>query len=384
VTYAKGDDDDVPAASISIHFGSLSSPAEEIIELPSTGGWGVFDTIDIDWTPLAATEDVYIRFNDDPDAVANIDYIRFFESVAAGGNLLSNGGFESGITGWSSWNGSTLSASTAQEYEGNQSLYATARPNTNQFAVSPDIKAELTAGNIYSVSARVYQAGTGANTVRLASKVGCASGDTFPWIHNKTDVPANAWTLLSGPLVIPASCVMTEVLIFFEGTAAGVDVYVDDVQVRERGTNLVSNGGFESGITGWSSWNGSTLSASIAQEYEGSQSLYATARPNTNQFAVSPNIVGITAGTAYLASAQVYQAGAGADTVRMAAKVGCASGDTFPWIHNNTSVPANTWTLLVGRLEIPASCVITEVLLLFEGTTAGVDVYIDDVKVTSP
>jgi endo-1,4-beta-xylanase len=385
VHYAKGNDTEL--ANVSIHLGSLGNPAAAVVDLPYTGGWGMFDTVEVDWTSLSTTEDVYISFNGDPDAVANLDYVHFFEEAPAGGggNLLSNGSFETGITGWSSWNGSTLSASTAQAFEGSQSLHATDRTATNQFAVSPNIGGALIAGNIYSVSARVYQTGAGADTVRLASKVGCSSGDSFPWIHNHTSVPANTWTLLSGPLVIPESCVITEVLIFFEGTTIGVDVYVDDVRVSERGPNLMSNGGFETGITGWGSWNGSTLSSSTAQAYEGSQSLYATDRTATNQFAVSPNVGGsMTAGTAYLASAWVYHTGAGADTVRLASKVGCSSGDSFPWIHNNTSVPVNTWTLLVGRLEIPASCVITEVLIFFEGTTIGVDVYVDDVQVTSP
>jgi endo-1,4-beta-xylanase len=100
---------------------------------------------------------------------------------------------------------------------------------------------------------------------------------------------------------------------------------------------------------------------------------------------VSPNICGaLTAGTTYPVSAWVYQAGSGADTVRMAAKIGCAGGDSYPWIHNHETVPANTWTQLSGNLEIPVGCDIVEVLIFFEGTTIGVDVYIDDVKVLAP
>jgi hypothetical protein len=181
---------------------------------------------------------------------------------------------------------------------------------------------------------------------------------------------------------------MTDVRIFFEGTPAGSDVYLDEVKVLPPpGTsiNLLSNASFEAGITGWSSWNGSTLSASTLQAHAGSQSLRATARPNANQFAVSPNLSGVlTAGTTYTVKAWVYHTGAAADTVRLASKVGCSSGDSFPWIHNHTSVPANTWTELSGTWNIPAACAMTDVVIFFEGTAPGSDVSVDEVSVVAP
>ncbi len=386
VTYAKGNAD---VGSISIHLDSLDNAPVMTVPLTPTAGWGSFQTLELAWASLSGTRDVYIRFND-VFGVANIDSIRFGKPIPPSSevNLMPNGGFESGISGWSSWNGSTLSASSAQVYAGSQSLFATARPNANQFAVSPNLSGVLTAGTTYTVSAWVYHTGAAADTVRLASKVGCSSGDSFPWIHNHTSVPANTWTQLSGTWTIPAACAMTDVRIFFEGTAPGSDVYVDDVKVVPppgASTNLMSNASFEAGITGWSSWNGSTLSASSVRAHAGAQSLLATSRPNNAQFAVSPNLSGVlTAGTTYTVSAWVYHTGAAADTVRLASKVGCSSGDTFPWIHNNTSVPANTWTQLSGTWAIPAACSMTDVRIFFEGTAPGSDVYVDEIEVLPP
>jgi hypothetical protein len=238
------------------------------------------------------------------------------------------------------------------------------------------------ANTTYGVSAWVFHTGAADDTVRLAAKIGCTSGDSFPWLQNNTAVAPNTWTQLSGNLVIPASCTIADVVIFFEGTAPGSDVFVDDVSVVPPSNNLVGDGGFEAGIAGWQSWNGSTLSASNLQAHAGAQSLRATNRPNNAQFAVY-NLTGrVQAGSTYAVSAWTYHTGAATDTVRLAAKVGCSSGDSFPWLDNNTNVAPGTWTQLSGNLVIPASCTVVDVVIFFEGTTVGPDVYLDDVSAT--
>jgi endo-1,4-beta-xylanase len=383
VNYAKGNTE---PGSISIHLDSLDSPAVATVELPPTSGWGSADTVEQPWMPIDTTHDVYIRFNEGP-GVGNLNSVRFGKPIPPSNvNLLPNGGFEAGIAGWQSWNGSTLSASTAQARTGTQSLRATNRPNANQFAVY-NVTSLVSADTTYTVGAWVFHTGAAADTVRLAAKVGCAGGDTFPWLHNNTAVPANTWTQLSGSLTIPASCTIADVAIFLEGTAPGSDVYVDDVSlVPPSGTavNLLANGTFEVDVAGWQAWNGSTLSASTDQARTGAQSLRATNRPNANQFAVYNVTSVVSNDTTYAVSAWVFHTGAGPDTVRLAAKLGCASGDTFPWLQNNTAVPANTWTQLSGSLAIPASCTIVDVAIFLEGTPPGSDVYVDDVSLTGP
>ena len=165
---------------------------------------------------------------------------------------------------------------------------------------------------------------------------------------------------------------------------AGVDVYLDEVTVTPPGDNLVANGGFESGIGGWSAWNGATLSASTEQAYSGNQSLYATDRPDTSQFAVYNLTALVSAGSTYLVSGQALITGTETGTARLAAKVECADPpeghNTYPWIANNGGVAPGEWTALSGQLVIP-DCDIVDVAIFFEGTAAGTDVYIDDVSV---
>jgi GH35 family endo-1,4-beta-xylanase len=380
VNYAKGNTE---PGSISIHLDSLDAPAIATVDLPPTSGWGSAATVEQPWAPIATTHDVYVRFNEGP-GVGNLNSVRFGKPIPQSTvNLLPDGGFETGIAGWQAWNGSTLSASTLQARSGTQSLRATNRPNANQFAVY-NVTSLVSSDTTYAVSAWVFHTGVAADTVRLAAKLGCTGGDTFPWLESNAAVQPNTWTQLSGNLAIPASCTVSDVVLFLEGTSIGSDVFVDDVRLVPPNNNLIANGTFEVDAAGWQAWNGSTLSASAAQARTGTQSLRATARPNANQFAVYNVTSVVSSDTTYAVSAWVFHTGAAADLVRLAAKLGCAGGDTFPWLQNNAAVPANTWTQLSGNLAIPASCTIADVVIFLEGTAPGSDVYVDDVTLTGP
>lgn len=95
-----------------------------------------------------------------------------------------------------------------------------------------NITESITVGTTYTVSAFVLVNGTETATVRLSGKYACTGeSDEYPWIHNKEDVAPDVWTELSGDLPIPEGCDLTDALIYFEGTAAGTDVLVDDVSI---------------------------------------------------------------------------------------------------------------------------------------------------------
>lgn len=281
-------------------------------------------------------------------------------------------------------------ASTDQARSGNFSLLATARPNANQFAVY-NLTSAVTPGTTYQVGAWARHNGVDPTTVRLAAKIECTAATTpsghnpFPWLANNSAVPPNAWTQFSASLVIP-NCDIVDVAIFFEGTPVGIDVYLDDVEVVPPGENLVADGSFETGVAGWQSWAGATLTASNAQARTGAQSLLASNRTNTNQFAVYNLTSRVARGTTYSVNAWTLIGGSATDTVRLAAKVECtaatapAGHNTFPWLHNNTGVVPGTWSQLSGQLVIP-DCDIVDVAIFFEGTAAGTDVYLDDVSV---
>ena len=379
-TYAKGNTD---PGNITVHLDSLDAAPLLSLDLPPTGSWGTSKTLEIDWPSQMGTHDVYIRFNGG-GGIANLDNVRIGKPQPQSGvNLVTDGGFEAGVAGWNSWIGATLEASTAQSHTGTQSLHAATRSSDGQWAVY-SLNGKVQTNTTYSVSAWALITGTGNNTVRIASKVACAgAADTYPWIINNTAVVPGTWTQLAGNLVIPAGCTPTDVLIFFEGTATTHDLYVDDVKVVPPTSNLVTDGGFESGAGGWSSWIGATLEASNAQSHTGMQSLHAVSRSSDAQWAVYSLTGKVQTNTTYSVSAWALINGSGNGTVRIASKVACAgAADTYPWIINNTAVVPSTWTQLTGNLVIPATCTPTDVAIFFEGTATTYDVFVDDVSVT--
>lgn len=390
IAYAKGNQS---VGNISVHLGSLDSYPVLTLELPPTAGWGSVETLEVPWNPLAGTYDVYIRFNNGY-GIANVDRLTFGrpqDEPAPFINLVNDGGFEgNSLVGWQSWNGSALSLSTQQAYAGNQSMRASNRPDSAQFAVYSLTNA-VRPGTTYSVSARALLDGVAPDTVRLAAMVQCvnppAGHNSFPWLDNRTNVSPGQWIELSASLVIP-DCEVQNVAIFFEGTSAGVDVYLDDVRVipPAASPNLIPDGGFESGYAGWSAWNGSSLSLSSEQAFTGNQSLYITNRPNTAQYAVYNLTASVTPGTTYTVSAQALISGSVNDTVRLAAKIECANPpaghNTYPWLQNNSNVTPWVWTEVSASLVIP-DCDVLDVAIFFEGTSAGIDVYLDDVSVTA-
>ncbi|GIX22184.1 MAG: hypothetical protein KatS3mg121_0967 [Gammaproteobacteria bacterium] len=388
--YAKGSDTE---ASISIHFDDPASPAVLTVPVPYTGGWNNFQEIELPFDAADETHDVYVLFNTPEDhGIANLDWLRFGRPEPQGEvNLVGDGGFEGANLdgGWSAFgSGAALSLSTDQAHAGSQSLLVdrSGLSGTGGFAAYW-LTDKVASGTAYEVSAWVYQAGAGDDTVRLSAKVRCDGVDDYPWLDNNTAVPANTWTKLSGVLTIPQGCGLEEAQIYFEGTAEGVAVYIDDVAVVPL--NLVTDGGFEGPTlaAGWSAFgSGAALSLSTDQAHAGSQSLLVdrSGVAGTGGYAAYDLTPFMVAGVNYLAEAWVYHTGAGDDTVRMSAKIGCADGDSFLWVDNNTAVPANTWTVLSGAFGIPLDCDIQDVQLYFEGTAAGVNVYIDDVSVTLP
>lgn len=68
---------------------------------------------------------------------------------------------------------------------------------------------------------------------RLLAKVGCVGqSDQYNWLQSNGAVQPDVWTELSGVIDLTA-CDPTEVLIYFEGTGAGIDVYLDDVSATK-------------------------------------------------------------------------------------------------------------------------------------------------------
>jgi hypothetical protein len=140
-------------------------------------------------------------------------------------NLVSNSGFETGTSGWSSWM-STIAPSTDQFRTGLQSLYVSGM-DANLAATEVSVEAGLT----YNISlwARIESDGL-ANIRVVVNLPGCIN---YAWVVGNTPVGDDGWTELSGSFAVPVECVATTAQIFPEAGATMVNFYIDDVVVTE-------------------------------------------------------------------------------------------------------------------------------------------------------
>lgn len=231
VTYAKGGS---PAGSLAVYVDDPEGAPALVLPLPETGGWGTASTLEFEWPALDGLHDIYFVFQG-TTGIANVDSVRIGTPPPATNNLLTNGGFEEGTTGWGvGWaSDASLAVSTDFAFEGSQSLRITGFGASGAF-VTRALTNVVTAGTSYDVSAQVRLSAAG--TARLVAKVVCpGSSDQYIWIHNHTVVPAETWTTVGNTLNVPAcATTLTEVLLYLEGTEAGTTIYLDDVSVTEQ------------------------------------------------------------------------------------------------------------------------------------------------------
>ena len=142
--------------------------------------------------------------------------------------VIENGDFESGSGGWFGFGPVSVAASSERAHGGSQSGHVSGRTDTwNGMAVS--LLGRLTPGASYTVSAWA-QVGSGSHPVNLTFQNACDGGATnFSFIAGATASDA-AWTQLQGTLVAP-NCALTTANFYIEGAPAGVDIYLDDVEV---------------------------------------------------------------------------------------------------------------------------------------------------------
>ncbi len=336
------------------------------------------------WTKLSGTLAV-------PDCVLND--IQIFAEGPNGGdlyldhvsvraqqasNIVSNGTFESGTSGWYTYSG-VASSTTARAHSGSRSLLIGNR--TGNAPAVTDLSQVVTKGVSYSASFWVSIGGAPSANVNLTQKVTCDGVTSYSWFVNPVTVNDGQWVELKGTLNIPNCTNLTEVQIFAEGPAAGVDMYVDDENVFiPTVTNLLSDGTFEASQGSWFTWGSGTLALTAARAHGGSKSLLFSNRVGNGPIARS--LMGIIQpGKSYQVSMWTTIGGAATASVNMTQAIGCDGVDSYAWLVNPVTVADGAWVKMTGTLNVP-NCNLTNALVYLEGPGTGVDMYLDDAVVT--
>jgi GH35 family endo-1,4-beta-xylanase len=382
VTYALGSTSPI---NLTISLGSLANAPVATVPLAPTGSWGTMQTVTIPWTSLGTVQDMFVRFH---GGGANLQTFQF-TGPAPSRNLVQNGTFESGTSGWFTWNGGVLSASTARAHSGTQSLLVSHR--TSNAPAATDLTSVVTPGSNYPfslwVSINSPNGSSQAINVTQAASCKAANGTvstTYSWVGGPITVPSGAtWTQFSGTVAVP-NCTLALMQFWVEG-GVGADLYVDDVQVIDNSgapVNLITDGTFESGQGSWFAWGDTSLAVTTTAEHSGTHSLLGSGMHNG---AIARDIKSLVSpGKRYQATAWVsvgnLAAGSGGVNWQTVENCNSATSDSYPWLAGAT-VANGAWVKVSGVVDLTA-CTTINKLLLFAGAASG-DLYVDDVSLTA-
>lgn len=159
-------------------------------------------------------------------------------------NLISNPDMETGNTaGWTVNGAGSLAASTAQKHSGTYSLLHSGRTGAWNGPIQ-NLTNKLQKGNTYTCSGWVRLDNTASAPVIMTIRKTDDRGTSY------TNVAAasgnnSSWVQLTGKYTLDVSGSLSDLSMYFEGPDSGINLYVDDVSVKEYGkTTFYQNTNF--------------------------------------------------------------------------------------------------------------------------------------------
>lgn len=212
--------------------------------------------------------------------------------TSAGSNMLTNGNFDSDISGWNSWG----SGKSSVEYTTESSISGGALKAVSNSTASQLWSLEIQSENVTIVPGHRYEISffiksTSTGHARLAFN---GMNQSYPWINGAETVETNStWQQITydsvslGSSLMPLDTATYMNFRFDLGLDPDVTYYIDNVVMTDLDgvteTNLFTNSDFESGaLTGWSGW-GNSSTRSISAEGEGYNSNYSMVIDNPTE-----------------------------------------------------------------------------------------------------
>lgn len=313
---------------------------------------------------------------------SNVQTKAFAESTK---NLIGNGSFEDGQQGkWNPRGDVKLEVTKeTKAADGEYSLKVTGRTqNWNGPAYS--VKDILEKGKTYNISVKVKavagQKALGkAENVILSMEKGIDNSSSYSNISS-ADINEDTWTTVGGSYTLDYTGELTKLDIYVESSTVDLEFYIDDLIITDitpvdKG-NIVSNGTFENGITGWDKQGTVNLESSSEFYYEGSHSLKVSER-GAAWAAPSYNLTDkVLPGKSYDVSLWVmYNEGENEEeTIKATFKPGYETA-------GEVKAKKGEWTEIKGTMNIPEE--LSEApSIYFEAPNADLpSYYIDNVKI---
>jgi hypothetical protein len=281
-------------------------------------------------------------------------------SAWAQANLLTDGTMEAAdAAAWPAYSGGTFAKTSADAYNGSQSMHLTQAGTTAGFQ---QVVGTVQAGKTYRLKL-YYKRVSGNFGVRVG--VGTSNGDFENHTFSTTTSP-NAWGAYSRVFTLPAQLNGTVRVVVF-GTG---ESFVDDVTLTEN--TIMNDGDMEAADTSaWVAYGNATYAKQNMTVFNGTQAMSVNAGGFQQRF------LPVQPGATYNLAVH-YKRDSGSITIRMG--MNTSNTDSFGGGLTTASGTDNAWVSYNRTVTMPAS-ITGDVRLVFRCT--GV-CYIDDVAMTSP
>ncbi|CAG7639778.1 heparin/heparin-sulfate lyase HepB [Paenibacillus allorhizosphaerae] len=288
---------------------------------------------------------------------------------------LPNGGFDSGLTGWSRLHGNQANMTVTSElkYSGGFSLKIKDMENDASYAMISD-KLPVSEGKQVTASSKLYLSG-GSGSVYLYFYN--AAGTMIQSVFSSKSSPQNEWIDASITGTAPAGATHVSVVLATNIVNVGT-AYFDSVSLTA--TVPLANGGFESGLTGWSAVFGSAaqMIASSEAAYTGSKSLKIVDNSATASFGMESDKFPASAGKQYTGEVKMrVDSGAGAIYIRFYD----SANKLLDSKSASTGVTSGQWRNVTVTAIAPEGTVKAAILLYSAQATVGT-VYFDEASIS--
>ena len=303
-------------------------------------------------------------------------------SLESQGNLITNGGLESGLTPWRYQGpGVMITQASEQARTGDYSLLVSGRSDTWNAPIM-DLP-PLTDGRAYLASVWVRLApGTADSNLKFTLKRKAAGQEESEaeYIPLGADlVSDDNWVQLTGIFTHTVGVTLDQLYVFIESDSAGssASFYVDDLEVGITTADLVVNGDLESSLSGWTPFGANVLlQRTDADAYSGDFSLHISNRDQSWQ-GVSFSFAPLTEGELYNFSCWVKMAPDHSDAdVALTIKIVDDGGENYLQL-NAAPVTAESWVQLSGLYQHAPEGEVTELTTSVSASDATAEFLID-------
>ena len=160
---------------------------------------------------------------------ALIEASREPRSAAVEGDVLVNGGFESGLTGWQRQGGVTLTLTPDAAHSGARGVRITNRTAAWN-GIGQNILGKVTPGLAYRYTAWVKLATPGSHNLSITISQLDGAGQNYFFADNTT-VTDQAWVKLEGVFRAQVTGTLQTLFMYIEGPPPGVNIYADDFSI---------------------------------------------------------------------------------------------------------------------------------------------------------